>query len=262
MNRSQSDAANSLVDRVLDRVRRILGLPDEHGRWAAARLVRSGAAILIVAGLARFAALAEPTASWPAANAPRPIDQAPYLAEDGESSELSAPQDKPRAAAHPRVVEVFPPDGANGVEPITEIRLRFDRPMDPSRVSLAWDHRGLGYRVRGPLRYDDRTRTFFLPVHLTPGGVHRITAGSMIATAPSGPRVSSQSMTWRPSHSPGRSQRPTRASRRSGAASRHQRRSAARYATGTPDPATGYVRPADGPLVLRRYRTHTGRRRP
>ena len=50
--------------------------------------------------------------------------------------------------------------------------------MDPSRVSLAWDHRGhLGYRVRGPLRYDDRTRTFFLPVHLTPGGVHRITAG-------------------------------------------------------------------------------------
>jgi hypothetical protein len=107
-----------------------------------------------------------------------PIDQALNLSENVESIGLTARDDGPPAPQAPRVVEVFPPDGARGVEPITEIRLRFDRPMDPSRAYLAWDYRDrLGYRLRGPLRYDERTRTFSLPVHLAPGGVHRITAG-------------------------------------------------------------------------------------
>ena len=82
------------------------------------------------------------------------------------------------AADSPRVVEVFPAEGATSVDPTTEIRLRFDRDMDPNRAFLAWDGREqAGFRTRGPLRYDPATRTFILPVSLTPGSNHRITAG-------------------------------------------------------------------------------------
>jgi beta-lactamase regulating signal transducer with metallopeptidase domain len=163
---------------LLGRVRRVLGLPEERRRGATAGAVGGGAALTVVAALVGFAALAgqvtPPTAADPATQATGRAD-APEGAEiigrrDGEGA--------PPAPAAPRVVEVFPPDGARGVDPVTEIRLRFDRTMDPSRAHLAWDSRDRrGYRPRGPMRYDEGTRTFTLPVHLTPGGVHRITAG-------------------------------------------------------------------------------------
>jgi beta-lactamase regulating signal transducer with metallopeptidase domain len=53
---------------LLDRIRRILGLPDEQRRWATARLVGGGAAMSIVAGLVGFAALAEPAPHRPLSN--------------------------------------------------------------------------------------------------------------------------------------------------------------------------------------------------
>lgn len=163
---------------LLLRVRRILGLPEERRRGANAGAVGGGAALLVVAGLLGFTALAgqvtPPDAAEPAPQATGRVD-APKGAKiiDQRTGKSATP-----TAPAPRIVEVFPPDGARGVDPVTEIRLRFDRPMDPSRACLAWESRDrLGYRLRGPLRYDEKTRTFALPVYLTPGGVHRITAG-------------------------------------------------------------------------------------
>lgn len=163
---------------LLNRVRRILGLPDEQRRWATARLIGVGAAMSILSGVAGFVTFTEPALTSAAAETARATDQELNLFEFIDTPGMATLEDAPAAKGAPRVVEVFPPDGARGVEPITEIRVRFDRPMDPSRVFLAWDPREqFGYRVRGPLRYDDRTQTFSLPVHLTPGGLHRITAG-------------------------------------------------------------------------------------
>src|SRR5689334_703864 len=85
------------------------------------------------------------------------ISSAGHLASAREPQEApGAAADRPDGPARPKVVGVDPPDGAEGVDPVTEIRIRFDRPMDPSRAYLAWELREpAGYRLRGPLRYDE-----------------------------------------------------------------------------------------------------------
>jgi beta-lactamase regulating signal transducer with metallopeptidase domain len=170
---------------LLGRVRRILGLPQKRRHGATAGAVGGGAALTVMAALVGFAALAgqltPPAAADPATQATGKADAAGRPEHIGQRD----PEPASPATAAPRVVDVFPQDGARNVDPVTEIRLRFDRPMDPSRANLAWDSRDrLGYRLAGPMRYDERTRTFSLPLHLTPGGVHRITAGSVDRDGP------------------------------------------------------------------------------
>ncbi len=75
----------------------------------------------------------------------------------------------------PEIVQVYPADGASGVAPDTEIRVRFDRPMDPYLSHLKWQHDSEGgFRPRGELRYLEETREFILPVRLSPGCSHEI----------------------------------------------------------------------------------------
>ena len=76
----------------------------------------------------------------------------------------------------PRIVEVHPADGAAGVQPDTDLRIRFDRPMDPTLAVLEWVPGGeAGYRLRGPMRYRAGTHEFTLPLRLTPGRKHDVT---------------------------------------------------------------------------------------
>ena len=77
----------------------------------------------------------------------------------------------------PRIVQVVPADGATGIDPVTEIRIRFDRPMVPTRMVLAWARGDAGFRLRGDVRYSADTHEFIIPVQLTPGAEHRIAAG-------------------------------------------------------------------------------------
>jgi hypothetical protein len=82
----------------------------------------------------------------------------------------------------PRVVSVSPGNGASGVNCVTEIRVRFDRPMDPASVGLFWtppiafptaDGVG-GFRLRDNSQYLPETKEFVIPVVLKAGATHRL----------------------------------------------------------------------------------------
>ena len=84
-----------------------------------------------------------------------------------------------KSPERPQVVQVFPPDGATEVPSTTEIRIRFDRPMDPTMAHLEWGMRGrAGFRLRGALRYSPETREFTLPAELAPGQKHDVTVNN------------------------------------------------------------------------------------
>jgi Bacterial Ig-like domain len=154
---------------LLSRVRRIVGLPGAEPRWTQPRLVGSIAALAMVAVLTGYVAVAvEPPAPAPQDN-PKPKPGAPQAEPAG-----------PRAGdERPHIVAVRPADGATDVEPDTDIRIRFDRPMSPTAAMLGWDYGGgAGYRLRGPLRYDPDAQEFTLPVRLTPGRKHKVSLNS------------------------------------------------------------------------------------
>jgi len=75
---------------------------------------------------------------------------------------------------------VTPARDAVGVDPVTEIRIRFDRVMDPRSFDLQWRPiRGapkteVGFRLREAVRYEAEHNEFVVPVRLTPGAAHRI----------------------------------------------------------------------------------------
>ena len=82
----------------------------------------------------------------------------------------------------PKVISVSPADGAADVDPVTEIHVRFDRPMDPAGAGLFWTgsrgqsgngDRG-GFRSRGAPRYVAENHEFLFPVLLKPGMRHRL----------------------------------------------------------------------------------------
>lgn len=80
----------------------------------------------------------------------------------------------------PKVVEVSPAANAEGIDPVTEIRIRFDRPMNPESYLLNWrprrkeDFRSTGFRLRGAIRYLPESNEFVIPVILTPSATHRL----------------------------------------------------------------------------------------
>jgi len=85
----------------------------------------------------------------------------------------------------PHVVAVWPADDAVDVDPITEIRVRFDRPMEPSVAELAWESsREACFRPRGVLRYLPETNEFVLPVALTPGAEHQVSSKGWLMSEP------------------------------------------------------------------------------
>ena len=80
----------------------------------------------------------------------------------------------------PRVVEVSPAGGAVGIDPVTEIRIRFDRPIDRESFFLQWkavraaQKVEVGFRLRDAIRYLAERNEFVFPVRLTPESEHRI----------------------------------------------------------------------------------------
>jgi beta-lactamase regulating signal transducer with metallopeptidase domain len=66
-----------------------------------------------------------------------------------------------------RVVSVAPPNGAKDVAPVQELRIRFDRPMNPYCLKLEW--LAGGFQLNGGIRVEADRKEFVIPVRLTPG---------------------------------------------------------------------------------------------
>lgn len=72
----------------------------------------------------------------------------------------------------PKLVSVEPKEGTFNVTPDTELRLRFDRPMQPSMLQMVWQ--AGGFHTCGPLRYDAENYEFTIPIKLHAGCQQRI----------------------------------------------------------------------------------------
>lgn len=106
--------------------------------------------------------------------APVPVKPAsPTPAAQQPQTKATEPDALPADRDRPKIVQVFPAEGAAEVELLTEIRIRFDRPMDPASAVLIWDTRDkTGFHPRGEMRYLEKTHEFILPVQLSPGSTH------------------------------------------------------------------------------------------
>jgi RNA polymerase sigma factor (sigma-70 family) len=116
---------------------------------------------------------------------PPPADQIGAAGEPPAAAEPKPPPAPPAEKAappkvdRPRVVAVFPADAETDVEPVTEMRVRFDRPMNPTSKHLEWPLPGTaGFRLTGEMRYAETTREFVFPVQLTPGVKHEVVVNS------------------------------------------------------------------------------------
>ena len=65
------------------------------------------------------------------------------------------------------VVSVAPPNGAREVELAQELRISFDRPMNPYNLKLEW--LAGGFQLNGSIQVGADRKEFIIPVRLTPG---------------------------------------------------------------------------------------------
>jgi beta-lactamase regulating signal transducer with metallopeptidase domain len=100
----------------------------------------------------------------------------------GQSTKISEPGPEPSPPSSSdldvdtnlaRVVAVFPADGAENVDPVQSLRIRFDRPMDPHHLKLEW--RAGGFQLNGGIEVGADQREFVLPVRLTSGRLQNVT---------------------------------------------------------------------------------------
>ena len=71
-----------------------------------------------------------------------------------------------------RVVAVSPADGAENVDPVQSLRIRFDRPMDPHHLKLEW--LAGGFQLNGGIEVSADQKGFVFPVRLTPGHLQNL----------------------------------------------------------------------------------------
>lgn len=86
------------------------------------------------------------------------------------------------SSGNPRQLDAgqSPAEGATDVDPVTEVRIRFDRPMNPAEFFLEWNAARNdvlpepGFRMRAEAYYDPDKYEFTFPVTLTSGSMHRL----------------------------------------------------------------------------------------
>ena len=92
----------------------------------------------------------------------------------GRSAERpAAPDPEPEVDTNcARVVSVSPPNGAKEVEPAQDLRISFDRPMNPYLVKLEW--LAGGFQLNGSIQTGADHKEFIIPVRMTPGQEQKI----------------------------------------------------------------------------------------
>ncbi len=96
-------------------------------------------------------------------------------------------------ASRPKVISVFPTNGAVNVAGITELRVRFDRPMSPLSLKLEWDAGGCT-DCEFP-KYDAAKHEFAIPVRLVPGAEHQVVVNKLMF-ASDDEKLSEQRKQW------------------------------------------------------------------
>jgi beta-lactamase regulating signal transducer with metallopeptidase domain len=114
-------------------------------RWAAAGVV------VLMAGIALTGASED--------------NSSPVKTPDKQA--ITTPPANDVKAGIPRVVSVFPADGAADLDCREDVRIRFDRAMDPRYLSVTW-HKG-GFQLTSGVQVSDDRKEFVLPVCLMPG---------------------------------------------------------------------------------------------
>ncbi len=85
---------------------------------------------------------------------------------------LSADQAEARDETRPKVISVYPGNGAQSVDSATKLRVRFDRSMDPLALKLDWKSGGL-VGCEFP-EYDAEKHEFTISIRLAPGTLHQV----------------------------------------------------------------------------------------
>jgi hypothetical protein len=151
---------------------------------------------LLVAALERLRPLPLPA---------KPIEGPAYVRD--ESAEVLAPgrrtpslsdyaaamKEEATDASRPRIVSVFPTNEAVAVASVTELRVRFDRPMSPWSLKLDWDAGGFTDFVFP--KYDPERYEFVIPMRLVPGTEHLVVANKATFAGP-GEKISEQRKQW------------------------------------------------------------------
>jgi type II secretory pathway pseudopilin PulG len=78
----------------------------------------------------------------------------------------------------PKVISVFPADGATNVDTRQELRIRFDQPMNPNVLGISWVSGG--FLPDGQSRYVPDRNEFVIPVRLIPGQTNDLVAQSQV----------------------------------------------------------------------------------
>ena len=99
----------------------------------------------------------------------------------------------------PKVVSVTPAQGAGNIAMDTELRIRFDRPMHPSMLQLAWQEGG--FIECDKIRYDETNHEFTIPIQLAAGCQQHIVLNPVsepgtVKGFQSVHHASAQPMTW------------------------------------------------------------------
>jgi hypothetical protein len=107
----------------------------------------------------------------------------------------AAAQEEARDASRPKIVSLTPNNGASSVAAITELRVRFDRAMDPLALKLSWESGGF-LDCEYP-RYDSNRFEFTIPVYLAPGMSHRVVLNKPFTWFPGvGQKIAEQRQQW------------------------------------------------------------------
>ena len=103
----------------------------------------------------------------------KPIEGPVYDRATGELPDHSRDiEEEAHDPSRPKVVSVTPTNGASAAQVVTELRVRFDRPMDPLLLKLGWESGG--FQDSEFPRYDPGRYEFSIPIHLVPGALQQI----------------------------------------------------------------------------------------
>ena len=122
---------------------------------------------LLLAALNRLRALSLP--AKPIEGPVLPAEDVQAAARGGfrEPDYAAIAREEAKDPARPKLVAFSPADGAGDVPASTEVRLRFDRAMDPFSIKLDWDSGGFLWVE--PPTYDTGKHEFAIPLRLAAG---------------------------------------------------------------------------------------------